>query len=337
MFSRLRQFLFAAIALCLMVSCAADDPDAPLTDGVAMEFSVGADARSSRAGTPFITQFAVFCDMRLSYVETPLINMCNTPVTYNQTSGLWEYDVKQYWYPKYEHSFIGFHPMPVLTAADTGTKYSNSQLSFTYTLPSDYKQTADIIVATHRRKYESGASEPVMMRFGHLLTLIDVAPALYDNTLSSEDYINLLKFELTGFKAKANFAVTPATLQTTDRTDDRQLTINGHEGESQLVIEFAEPKRILNDGNNVSILSDYPVMMLPQTFEVDSDAKIVLSYTYSYDSNTVKQLTILLSNQKWEPGKSFTYRFTIDKNGPHFEEANITDWDVLDVGNVDVD
>ena len=330
MLFRLKSNLITSFALCLLASCSAEDP-AVSESGPAMEFAAGTE---SRADNPSFSRFNVFADMKLVPTQTPLIVMENIPVSYNQATATWAYDGKYYWFPDYEHSFVAVTPESVLSA-DNSTKYANSQLSFTYTLPSDAKKATDILAATHRRMYKAGAADPVLLRFGHIMSQINLAATFDDNLLSKDDYLKFLKLELSGFKTKATFNITPAPILTGARTDDSQYVVNGHEGDGKLTVEFANPEKVLNDKKSVRLFNNTDaIIMLPYSFEADSDAKIVLSYSLNDDNSSIKQLTIPLMNQKWELGMSYTYRFTIEHRGPRFHETTITDWNVLDAGNI---
>lgn len=333
MFPRLRHHLLTYVALCLLASCAAEESDGPST-GEAMEFSVRTDARSSRADAPAIREFAVFADMKFTQGETPVIIMDNVPVRYNQSTDHWEYTGTQYWFPQHEHSFVAVHPTSV--AAQDGTQYTNSNLSLTYTLPSDHKATLDLIAATHRRQYELGApATPVMLRFGHLMSQINIAAALDDNIMAPDAYLEFHKLEMSGFRTKATFNISPASLLTSTQTDDSRIEVNGHQGDGSLTIDFTTPVRIINDHKSVNILSpNEAIIMLPCAFAADSRAKIVLTYTISEDAATPRQLTLPLMNQSWDTGKSYTYRFTVDRKGSQFQETSIADWKVLDAGNI---
>ncbi|MDE6394459.1 MAG: fimbrillin family protein, partial [Duncaniella sp.] len=269
----------------------------------------------------------------------------NTPVTYINSA--WSTPAPQYWYNHHLHSFVTIHPASVLSAGDATPRFSNSQLSFSYTLPSDLSKTADILAATHRRLYADereydpdgllrGHADIVYLRFGHLMSLINLAPALADNVMRPDEYIEFRRLELSGFRTRATFAVAPATLLTSDQTDDRTISVTGHEGSGSLAIDFNPPVKVVNDNRNVTLInSGDPVIMLPQAFPADSDVEFILTYTVN-DDPSIKQVTLPLNNQRWESGKSYTYRFTIDRTGLQFGNTAITDWDVYDVGNIDV-
>ena len=333
--AKLTYLFLPALAVCMMPSCVSDDPEvAP--SGAEMKFAPGNVSRSTDASNIKDNPFVVFCDRKREEDQLPLVLMNNVPVTYNSTTGGWEYSNPQFWFPDNEHSFVAIHPASVVYVPDADVRYVSSQLTFTYTLPSDYRQTADILAATHRRRYTSGSADEVYFRFAHMLTRINVTPALNDNIMGSDGYIEFYKLELSGIKTKAAFKITPTTLLTADQTDDRDVDVAGQDAEGSLTIEFTEPKRVTNNREYVSLFDDKDaVIVAPQSFAADSEAKITLYYTINNDPE-MKQITLLLAGQKWTLGKSYTYRFTVDRTGAHFDTTTITDWDVMNAGNIEV-
>lgn len=271
----------------------------------------------------------------------PIVIFDKTEVEYRNDG--WYYDNTSYWFPKYEHSFVAICPLSVLETGNN-PRYSNSRLSFTYTIPTSggTGDASDIIAATHRRFYDLPedsfvivAKNRVTLKFAHILSLINFAPALNDNIMDEDEYIMFHKMELSGVKTKAEFNILPASRQSNDQTDDMVIDVTGHEGgETDFTIGFAEPIKVVNGRENVSFEDKDAIIMLPQTFAADSDAKITFYYTVN-DGTTIKQIYLPLKNmQKWEPGKRYTYKFTIDRTGLHSEETTITDWEALDAGNI---
>lgn len=338
MLDHLRHTLIPLSAGLLLFSCSSDEP---ATSSCEMKFDISTVSRSAVTTADNITAspFAVFGDMSPEGTSDRIIIYNNSPVTYINSA--WATAETQYWFNHHEHSFVAIHPASVLSTSDVNPQYSNSKLSFTYTLPSDPAKTADILTATHRRKYNNDVElnrandNAVYLKFSHLMSLINLASKIEDNMMISDQYIEFRKLELSGFKTKANFNITPASILTTNQTDDRLFDINGREGEGMLAIEFSKPVKVVNDNKYVNLF-DYndAIIMLPQAFAADSDAKIILSYTIN-DDPTIKQVTLPLMNQLWEQGKTYTYRFTIDRTGIHFSTTSITDWDALNVGNID--
>lgn len=334
----------------LLTSCSSEET---VTTSSEMKFGISDLTRASTSLSNITEKpFALFGDMIPSMISNKpsekTITFNNTSVEYNGSR--WISSSVQYWANYNEHSFVAIHPLSTLssTGADAEIDYSDSRLSFTYSIPTNFKETSDILAATHRRKYidqrefdesgntVSGTADVVYFRFGHIMSIINIAPAFDDKILTQEDYIDIIKFELTGFKNKALFSIAPAPLLTADQTDDREIEVTGQQGEGVLQYDLIVPKRIMNDGKNVNLFEiNDEIIMIPQTFSADSDAKIIIYYTVSDDA-TIKQIILPLKNQKWETGKSYTYRFTLDRKGPHFETTTISDWDILNVGNIDM-
>lgn len=348
MLTRLKYLITALLAGCMLTACSSDEPEASSCE---MKFDIYSLSRSvTTISTITENPFAIFGDMipkeSADDPSTRTVVYENTPVKFINSA--WTTPDPQYWYHNHLHSFVAVHPASLFTMADATTQYLNSQLSFSYTLPSDYKLTTDILAATHRRHYIDdreydkdgnlvrGGADVVYLRFAHLMSQINLAPALADNIMDEEEYIEFRKIELSGFKTKATFKVTPASLLTATQTDDREIEVTGQGEEGSYAIEFKTPVKVKNDRKNVNLFDDdEAIIMVPQTFGADSEAEISFYYTINNDPS-IKQVTLPLKIQTWATGKSYTYKFKIDRTGPHFASPIITDWDVINVGNIDV-
>lgn len=341
--AKLTYVVFLSFIACLVSSCTSDTPDVVNTDnGRELSFIASGMSRASvisDINTPG-SKFAVFGDMKFSGTAdaSPSIVFNKTEVAYIDNE--WYYDDTQYWYPKHEYSFVAVFPLSVV-GSETLPRYSDSSLSFTYTISAssgnevNKNDIPDILGATHRRSYTDGASQPVSLRFSHLMSLINILPGFNDNIMDSETYIKFHKVELTGVKNKATFNILPAPILSNTQTDDRVIEMTGQDGEINLTIAFPEPKKIMNHGDNVRLFdANDAIIMLPQIFAADSGAKIVLTYTINDDPEAMT-LSVPLRLREWEPGKSYNYKFTLDRTGLVSSTTTITDWEVMDVGNID--
>lgn len=327
---------------CLASSCTSDAPDdVDVRKGSEVSFGVSDLTRTvtTDINTPG-SAFAVYGDMKEGNQADPSVLFDKTEVKYQ--NGRWDYEGAQYWFPGCEHSFVAITPLSVLDNAS----YSQSALSFTYTIPttdgnlSDKNDVPDILVATHRRLYESenenqNKNTKVVFWFGHVMSLINIAPKLDDNIMSKDEYIEFHTLELSGFKTTATFEILPAPRQSNSQTDDRMIGVTEQKGEGSghLTIEFKAPVQVKN-GESVSLFDDKEALiMLPQTFDPGSETKIILTYTVNNDPS-IKQVTIPLQNLQWESGKGYTYRFTINRQGLLFGTTTITDWEKMGTTNI---
>lgn len=330
-------YLLLIFAGCLASSCTSDSPEDVVGNGSEVKFTVSDLSRASVKTS--INQFAVYGDMKsVDYNTEPYVVFDKTEVQYRENN--WSYNGIQYWFPRHEYSFVAIHPISVL-GNDNTPDYSDSELSFTYTLPvSDGNKViandvSDILGATHRRYYGEGASLPVSFTFSHLMSLINVAPALDDNVMAPDAYLQVRKLELTGLKSKATFSILPAPRLSNNQTDDRVIEVTGQEGEANLAIEFATPKKIMNHGGNVRLFdANDAIIMLPQTFTADSQSQIILTYTIN-DGTETKEMSSPLKLLVWESGKSYTYKLTLDRTGLIFGTTTITNWSEANAGNIE--
>ncbi|MDE6301695.1 MAG: fimbrillin family protein [Muribaculaceae bacterium] len=330
-------FQITVLIICCMLcftSCGSASVYEPEADeGVEMSFDVVSE---SRAMTTIIDEFSVYGDMKFpTDVVDPIVIFNKTSVV--NRDGVWCYDGTQYWFPKHEHSFVAVSPSSALDEEAT-SQYSGSKLSFAYTMPTysdkemngtqDKSDIVDIVAATHRRLYRDGdKAGAISLRFGHLLSMINFAPKLDDQSLKDNDYIQFQKLEISGLKKKAQIEVTPAPLLGNPQTDDFMIEFTGHEGNDKLTIVFNDPKIVYN-GKRINLFADNDaIIMLPQLFDVSSEATVRFTYSFKDDPETQLEGTISLSGQEWKSANVYTYNFTMDKIGLNLEKAIINEWD----------
>lgn len=337
-------YLLPAIVL-LASSCNSDATD-DINPSERAELSFNVSTLSRGSVTTSISQFLVYGDTKPLSPEnsTPIIVFNKTNVEYKNDS--WWYDGTQYWIPNYEHSFVAVCPGAIFEN-DNEPRYLNSELAFEYSMPvsngilSSNDDVADILIATHRRLYQNAGSgaalnNQVTLKFRHLLSLINLAPAFHDNNLNSDDYILIHKLELSGVKTKAQFNILPAPRLSNNQTDDMTVDV-APQDEADITIEFSSPVKIENNATNVSLFAnDDALIMMPQEFAADSDAEITLFYTITGD-DTLRQGSISLTNLKWESGKSYFYKFTIERIGLRFDSCEINPWNVIQGEDISVD
>lgn len=335
---RILYFGVLSLAACLVGSCTSDVPDIePAGQGKELKFAVAGLTRGS-VTTDISTagaKFAVYGDMKLTGAAdaSEIVVFDNTEVLY--TGSQWIYSGTQYWMPKHEHSFVAIHPVNAVDPANFPS-YSNSSLTFTFEVPSsptdevnkaDFK---DILAATHRRYYSEGdAALPVSFSFSHLMSLIDILPCFNDNVLDETAFIQFRKVVITGLNNKATFSVKPAPRSAGTQTDDRMIEVTRQEGITRLTITFPDPKKIMNNAANISIFdADDAIIMIPQTFAVDAEAEILLTYTINDDPKEITA-SIPLNQTEWQPGKSHNYKCSLDRYGMFFNSSSITDWNPI--------
>lgn len=339
--AKLTYLFFLSFAACLVSSCSSDAPEnVEGSKGSEITFAVAELSRASV--TTSFNKFALYGDMKFPVDATGVPSGVFNKTEVEYKDGSWYYDGIQYWYPRHEHSFIAISPVSALETSGT-PQYLNSQLSFTYIIPTtsgnevaNYSDVADIMAATHRRLQDKDVTNTtVTFRFSHIMSLINISPALDDNLMAPDEYMKIHRLELSGFKTKAMFNILPASRQSNNQTDDRVIDIAGHDMAGKLTIDFTEPIKVTNDRKNVSLFdNDDAIIMLPQTFGADSDARIIVYYTIN-DESTEKQLLLSLKGKTWESGKSYNYRFILNRRGLISETTAITDWDEMNVGNID--
>lgn len=344
---------------CVATSCTSDMEPESLECGDELRVEVNDVAsRSIITTNSNLTKqpFALFGDMYRTgeYYPGLKIIFSGRKVTYKNEK--WDYGTPIYWLMGQEHSFVAIHPYLDADLGITDWSYSDSQLSFTYTVPknendvTDYDKVKDILYATHRRKYDTEHAGAIKFEFRHLMSQINIEPALNEvlmypdetntdeNPYNKAEYIQIKKFELFGLKTTASFTFKPSPFETSEQfqTDACLVTYKVDDNSmSHAVMSFVGEKQVTNNNENVNICNnDDTLLVLPQ--EIDKDAKIVLYYTVNGDHTTddvIRRVIFPLSGlpiKKWEAGKIYTYKFTIEKAYTSQIKEGSIKWEVRD-------
>lgn len=327
----------------MLASCNSDVPGSEDVDmGAELSFTTYEPSRAS--ATPTFDKFAVYGDMKSTKNNNAshLVIFDNKKVEF--IDGKWCYDGIQYWVPNFEHSFVAVTPISVLEP-DALPSYSDSKLSFTVSTPggnlTDNSGVADVLIATHRRFYDDSVVDKkfdskIALKFSHLLSQINLAPAFYDNNMSSDDYILFRQLEFSGIHTKARFDVLPAPRLSNSQTDDMTVDMTDPV-KGNLTIVFTTPVKVENNSTNVKLFADDDaIIMIPQDFAADSDANITLSYSIN-DDTSIKRVNLPLNNLKWESANSYIYNFTVEMTGVKLEECEINPWNLIEGEEITVD
>lgn len=302
----------------LLSSCSANDPaDGGLDARSEMAFAVSDLSRASVTTSDNFTasQFAIYGDMKSdNNVLTTIFN--NVNVKYDKDKGLWVPVETQFWWPRYEYSFIALHPA---SAGISDAQYANSRLSFSYSLPDDYKAAKDLMVSTHRRKYEnntSSASTLVTLSFWHIMSRLNFEV----KNDGAADKIKVTKVVLESINKTGAFTVTPASVSSDSKqTDDYTYSWTGFSNKGNLTADIDvdilenEASPLFPDGN--------ALLVVPQPENYDVIMKITYTiYDEGADAEQVN-LTAKVPIGGWEPGKVYTYSLSIEELS---KEINLT-------------
>ena len=327
------------IGIAFVSSCASEPEVTDYTTGVEMTFDVGTTTRASIITEDNYTSqsFKLFGDLNTKKVYINGEYFEGLRKIFNGTqvkcqSSAWNYGTAQYWLLGQEYSFVAL--MPYAISDLQGLTYSDSKLSFTYTLPSDLNNAIDILAATDRRKflltgtYFSGLAK-VNFEFKHLLSQISIQAALDEDLMYEDDdnyrgadpdyedeYIEFHKVEIWGSKTAANFTITPAASSSTnpDPSGTIEAMLIDNATDSKLSKPFNETKKLTNNKQYVTLFSDTDALLImPQQLASDSEAKMILTYTVNGNTDRLRQIEIPLAGSKWEAGKIYTYKFTVSK------------------------
>lgn len=256
-----------------------------------------------------------------------------------------------------EHSFVAIHPADIQEIPGGNITYEGSKVSFKYETPVDkYKESTDILVATHRRIYTLDNAGAVKFGFSHILTRLNIAPAIdevlmYENEADTikrpyneNEYILIHRIELYGLKTKAEFSFAPDPLPSGQfNTDDRTETYKLEENSVQdIKLDFHDDNvKVTNNKQPVPVFDDKnALLLLPQ--KIGDDVYAILYYTVNGDHTDtdsaplVRKITLPLSGiGEWEAGKSYTYKFSIQKVYTGQIKPGTLTWEVNDINDDD--
>lgn len=345
MYLKLQHIILFLISGCLISSCVSDSPEERgETQGAELQFAAG---ELTRAVTTNIntegSKFSLFGEKKFQgeiASHSSIVIFNNTLVTYSGDG--WTYGEPEYWFPQHEYSFVAVHPVSVLSKSGAdASQYSNSSLSFSYTMPlseSDevnIPDLADIIVSTHRRMYKESISSsvaPVRLNFFHVMSRVNFQLA----NEGAADMVRVNKIELEGVNKTGTFSITPASLLSGSvQTDDYDCSWTGlsNIGNVTANLDAEVPKN-----EEYSLFpDDKALFMIPQP---DNNGVIMkISYTLCNANNNDKEVTLTAETPigGWEPGKIYTYIVSVQKQSITFNfNVEVEDWKYGDEKDVTV-
>ncbi|MDE7349936.1 MAG: fimbrillin family protein [Muribaculaceae bacterium] len=270
--------------------------------------------------------FAVFGDMTSldsSYDVKNLVIFNGDEVKHDGTQ--WAYSNPRYWFTNYEYSFVALYPK-TFTGLAADLSYENNRLAFSYTLPSDYTQATDILIAGHRRKAAtSNVDKKVELGFGHIMSRLNfVAKVEYTGQNSG---IEIKSITIKGIASKGTYTALPATISTgyseTSDFAEAAWTIST----SEKIAYTKDTSKIPEVDKSFSLFpSTDPLFVIPQ--EVTGD--LVVEITYSVNGKDEDPIEGYLDSAlitEWIPGRAYTYSFTIkDNESIIFDAPTVQEW-----------
>lgn len=311
MHTKLLHIILLINAVWLMSSCSSHEPaeDGPGT-GPEVTFIVSDQSRASvtsdlnRNGSGF----AIYGDMKFKdYPQTKIFD--NTIVRY--LDGKWRYDNPQYWFPQHEHSFIAMHPVATTVDGISDTQYSDSRLSFEYTLPDDYTSASDLMVATHRRKIEADPAPkalPIALKFCHIMSRVNFQLT----NAAAADIVRVSEIKLEGINRTGSFTIIPASLLPgSSQTDDYVFSWTGISNPGDLTANIYVD--VPENGTRPLFPDNNALFMIPQP----DNTGVIMHITYTLIDEGVDDEQYTLTAETpiggWEPGKAYTYSLFVEE------------------------
>ncbi len=333
---RIFYIVLSILSVCVTSSCASDQPDNAEGKGVELSFTTCGASRASVMSDINTkgARFAVCGDMIEAGPGNSdrkrIVIFSNTEVEYDGSK--WSYGETRYWFPGHEYSFVAIHPATLISGDGGDSQYSNSTLSFRYRIPTSdgelikREELADIIAATHRRKYNDNgnlSTTPVRLNFFHTMSRINFLL----NYEGQADKVTITKIELEGVAKTATFALVPAPLSAGGiQTDDYSLSWNGISDRGTLITDINAD---VSNGETQQLCPDNDALfMIPQP---DNNGIIMrISYIYGCGDDPEEQtLTAQTPIGGWEAGKIYSYSIAlniVEEDVNMNFNVNVTDW-----------
>ena len=345
MIDNLKYLTYCAYALApLMISCSSDDSEPKCAGSDELVFVTAEHSRALESTTGNLTQkpFTIYGDAYLATGEGDLTELMNgRQATYNTSEKKWNYGTTIYWFPNHVHSFVALHPIEAInnTRTVTDVRYSDGQLSFNYTHPSDYKSASDLLVATHRRQYvqELGkAVDPVSFTFEHILSVLDIRIKYYEELAYSNgnNRIEVTEIVLDGINISGSYSVLPDDLTSANArsgTDTHKESgwsnlnsgARSFKGNADVHIngcydtQYNTFKPVFKNNDAIIVLPKAPGdVKLSMTF------RLYVNGTYAADHT----LSTVLENAEWKAGQKITYNLQVSVGEILHGGCTVEDW-----------
>ena len=350
---------YTLLAICttaaLCSACSSDDTIDVSQSSAELKFKVGeVSSRATMTDGTTITQkpFTVYGDMLKNDApagEEPTVIFDATRVTY--AGGIWSYGTPLFWTPENTYSFVALH-----TAEDPNIKdlaYENSNLSFTYSAPQNYKNNSDLLISTHHRNYISaGNPHAIALSFHHIMARLNFV-AKIDPALGEGNTVTITRLVLRNVFDKATYSITPAPIASgTSETDDfvglwlsMENSGSGEEFPTSTLFDITlEQPLTLTVGDTHEFfpaISD-PLLVIPQNLDPEHSLEFELDYyvTLNGTPQAPKTPTAKLYSasavhgRRWLAGLSYSYSFTLGGEGRIlFNVPQVQEWDSTEGGN----
>ena len=338
----------------LTSSCSADDSEPLCAGSEELVFVTAEPSRAAVSTTANLTAkpFAVYGDVSPAADESHITQLMNgRQATY--TSGKWTYGNTIYWFPNHIHSFVALHPIEAINSKRTvaDVKYSDGQLSFNYTHPADYKNASDLLIATHRRRYdqEPGKNvEPVSFKFEHILSVLDIQIKYYEELAYSNgnNRIEITEIVLDGINVSGSYNVCPDNLTANNArggTDAHavsgwsNLTSGSRKFQGTAVGHINGVYEATYNKFNAVFGNNDAIMVLPKApgdVTLSMTFKLWVNGTYAADHT----LSTVLENVEWKAGQKITYRLQVSVGEILQGGCTIEDWnDISDLTEIITD
>lgn len=246
-------------------------------------------------------------------LEKPILSTDGVTVAYTDA---WKYTGTYYWPSNAKVKFFAYAPANSTAEYAIAAPSTDTAPKITYTVPDVAKQEDLVVAKTEALAYADGG---VILAFTHALTQVNFS-------IKGQDALTyiLTSIKITGVANTGTY------------NWNNSWVVSGTAGEYVYPISGASVE-VTNSETKDLMQSNGALMLLPQTFEKSSAAKIVVDYTV-LDGNkdlvytaTDKDVS-LAESTAWEMGKKVRYILTLTNDAKQisFGTPTVSPWNTDD-------
>ena len=325
-----KYFIVTVAAMSMVCSCDRHSIETPQEDTLsAIEFSnVSTKASLSDLQT---NGFGVWAFIDNATVNNSLI-MDNTKVTYNSTTGLWEYSPLRYWVDDSEFTFVAVYPYEENGASYTlDAENANVKISISGTSEQvDYLITNTVIDTS-----VDGYSETVDLQFEHALTSVGLH-IWRDGGKHQNDQMRIKKVTLTNIrKGGAYSCITGIWTPSNEKITLEKIYEEGSEDDNIGAAIVTDDGTLTIGGIPADPFGD--VMLIPQTIDASMVSLKILYELKRQNAADWEQaeLETYLPSGTWEPNRRYTYNVVLSSVTDitiYYIQTKVDPWGTPQVG-----
>lgn len=325
-----KYFIVTVAAMSIVCSCGKNSLEIPQEETPS---AIGFSNVSTKASLSDLQTngFGVWAFINNATVNNSLI-MDNTKVTYNSTTGLWEYSPLRYWVDNSEFTFVAVYPYDENSTNYTiDAENANVKISISGTSePVDYLITNTVIDTS-----VDGYSETVDLQFEHALTSVGLH-IWRDGGKHQNDQMRIKKVTLTNIRKGGTYScITGIWTPSNEKITLEKIYDEGSEDDDIGAAIVADDGTLTIGGIPADPFGD--VMLIPQTIDASMVSLKILYELKRQNAADWEQaeLETFLPSGTWEPNRRYTYNVVLSSVTDitiYYIQTKVDPWGTPQVG-----